>query len=445
MTQYKPPKDIWRVNSALQINEPLDGAKDPRWVDTYNARGEASLRHIAQVLGVDDAWAKLREPPLQGYYLFCGHRGSGKSTELRHLRNQLDSRELFRVVFADATMELDVNNLRYQDILLHLAAKLTQQLADEGCNIDRRHLEPLYDWFVERVEKHEETKQFALESKAGVEGKLSVLPLVAKVFGHISTAFKTNASYKQELRLTLQNHFSDFAAAFNELVATAESELERRVLFVVDGTDRLRSEDAKAFFVTDVYQLQQVRGLFIYCAPVHLAYEEGDAVQNFDVLFHLPMIKVVNEDGSPNADGLNAMRCILLRRADGSLFDTGVAEELAEASGGHPRDLLRLLRYAFLHAEEERFSATSARLAIRGVASEYRRILRLADYRTLASVDADQEVDNERINPLLYNLALLEYNNFYRGSHPVVRTTEEYRRAADVASRAIEGTVDART
>lgn len=446
MTEYEAPKDIWHVNATLQVNEPLDGAKDQRWVDTSNVRGEASLRHIAQVLGVDGAWTKLREPPRQGYYLFCGHRGSGKSTELRHLRNQLDRRDLFRVVFADATIELDVNNLRYQDILLHLAAKLAQQLAAEGCDIHRRHLEPLYDWFVERVEKHEETKQFALESKAGAEGKLSV-PLVAKVFGSISTAFKTNASYKQELRLTLQNYFSDFAAAFNELVDTAECQLKRRVLFIVDGTDRLRTDDAKAFFVTDVYQLQQVRGLFIYCAPIHLAYEEGKAVQNFDVLFHLPMIKVVNKDGSPNDDGLNAMRFMLLRRADENLFAPGVAEDLAKACGGHPRDLLRLLRYAFLHAEEGRFSATSARFAIRGVATEYRRILGPSDYRTLARVDTGQEVDNDRVNPLLYNLALLEYNNFYRGSHPVVRTTEEYRRAADMvrSSQTVEGAADGRT
>ena len=331
MTPYEPPKDIWRVNSTLEVNEPLDGAKDPRWVDTYEARGEASLKHIAQVLGVDGAWARLREPPAQGYYLFCGHRGSGKSTELRHLRNLLDGADLFRVVFADATIELDVNNLRYQDILLHLAAKLSRQLADEGCDIHRRHLQPLYDWFVERVEKREETKQFALESKAGAEGKLSVLPLVAKVFGSISTAFKTNASYKQELRLTLQNYFSDFAAAFNELVATAECELDRRVLFVVDGTDRLRTDDAKAFFVTDVHQLQQVRGLFIYGAPIHLAYEEGgQATQNFNRVFDL-FVRLMDNgtfDGD-NGDLVNGDRIRAMCRSLADDRPEWVAEMLA--------------------------------------------------------------------------------------------------------------------
>lgn len=227
----------------------------------------------------------------------------------------------------------------------------------------------------------------------------------------------------------LENYFADFAAAFNDLAATTERELERRLLFVVDGTDRLQKDDAHAFFVSDVYQLQQVRGLFIYCAPIHLAYEGGEVAQNFDMPFHLPMIKVENEDGSPNEDGLRTMKEMLLQRADASLFDAGVAEDLAGACGGHPRDLLRLLRHVFLRAEDGRFTANSVQLAIRDLASEYRRIIGPDDYRVLARVDAGEELDGGIINPLLYRLALLEYNNFFRRSHPVIRTTEAYRRA----------------
>ena len=42
--------------------------------------------------------------------------------------------------------------------------------------------------------------------------------------------------------------------------------------------------------------------------------------------------------------------------------------------------------------------------------------------------------DSDRSRNLLYNLALLEYNNFYWRSHPVIRTTDAYqaaRRALD--------------
>ena len=46
MTNYEAPKDIWAVTSSLHPNEPLNGDQDPRWVDTYSARGEATLEQI---------------------------------------------------------------------------------------------------------------------------------------------------------------------------------------------------------------------------------------------------------------------------------------------------------------------------------------------------------------------------------------------------------------
>ena len=162
--------------------------------------------------------------------------------------------------------------------------------------------------------------------------------------------------YKTELRLTLRNYFTDFADAFNHLIEAAEEAVReagmgRRILFVIDGTDLLRDEDARAFFIADVHQLQQMRGLFIYCAPIHLVYEGTTIEQSFDRIFNLPMIKVANADGSRNEICFSAMREMLYRRAAPDLFDGGVADDLIEQSGGHPRDFLRLLRSAFMFAE----------------------------------------------------------------------------------------------
>ena len=41
----------------------------------------------------------------------------------------------------------------------------------------------------------------------------------------------------------------------------------------------------------------------------------------------------------------------------------------------------------------------------------------------------EQTQSTERARHLLYNLALLEYNDYYWRSHPVVRTTVAYRNA----------------
>ena len=430
-----PPNDIWEVNATLRFDEPLDGDKDSRWVDTHAARGGASLARLTKVLGVDSATGKLRQAPERGYYLFCGHRGSGKSTELRHIRNRLNKPDIFHVVLADAALELDVNNLRYQDILLHLAGKLVESLSEKAIPMDRVHLRKLEDWFAERVVSRDDTREFAAEAKAGVETNLGI-PGLAKMFARISTALKTNTTYKEALRSTLKNYFSDFSDAFNHLIQAAENALEQRILFIVDGTDRLREDDARAFFITDVHQLQQVRGLFIYCAPVHLTYQHNAPAGDFNEVFHLPMVRVENEDGSPAHNGLQAMRDMLLRRAHADLFESGVVDYLVKYSGGHPRDLLRLLQSAFLHTEHERFDIDSAYAAVRDLGSDFRRILRLTDYEHLARIDGSGKTDDqERSEWLLYNLALLEYNDFYWRSHPAIRTTAGYEEAASSLQR----------
>ena len=423
-----PQRDIWEVNRTLQLDEHLDGAQDPRWVNTEPARSEYSLNQLYRTLGVDRAKRKLTARD-HGYYLFCGHRGSGKSTELRRIAHELHDDDLYYVVFADAAQELDVNNLRYPDVLLHLASRLTTKLADDDIRIDETHLHQLQNWFTERVAKTVQANEFSLEAGAGAKATVG-LPLLAKAFAHVSTAFKTNTTSKSELRRTLRNHFTDFSAGFDRLITAAEDEIGRRLLFVVDGTDRLDGEDAKAFFVADVHQLQQVHGVFVYCAPVHLAYEGNDIRQNFTSIFRLPMIKVAN-DGSPQGEGYRAMREMLHRRAAPELFDRGVADLLIEHSGGHPRDLLRLLLNAFKYAEHDRFDDASARHAVREMATDYRRILTADDYQLLARIDAAPQTPpgSDRVRDLLYNLALLEYNDFYWRSHPVIRTLPAYEAA----------------
>ena len=426
------PDSLWEVNRALQFDEPLDGDHDPRWVDTEAARGEYSHRPLYRTLGVSQG-VLMGTPPDRGYYLFCGHRGCGKSTELRRIRNNLHHADLYYVVFSDATKELDVNNLRYQDVLLHLAGRLAGQLVDDGIAVDAAHLQRLQDWFAQRVETRTQTKDFAEQARIVAKAETGI-PFIGKIFGEISSAFRTNSTYKEELRRTLQNYFSDFADAFSHFIEASVSAVRgarrgHQILFIVDGTDRLRDKDARAFFLADVHQLQQVRSLFIYCAPVHLRYEGGTTLQGFTKTFQLPMIKIENIDDSANPVGYATLRAMLYRRAATGLFQDGVADRLIKYSGGHPRDLLRLVHSAFSFAEGSQFDLASTDRAVSQLASDYRRILDPEDYELLASIDQSPSnpAHSDRARHLLYNLALLEYNDYYWRSHPVIRTSKSYR------------------
>jgi hypothetical protein len=152
----------------------------------------------------------------------------------------------------------------------------------------------------------------------------------------------------------------------------------------------------------------------------------------------LPMIKPCERDGTPFVPGQDALRDILLRRADRSLF-AGPAEiqRLVDACGGHPRELLRLLKLCCEFAEGDLIDAGTVDAAIRQLAAEYRAFLDREDYVLLQKLDADgvHAGNDERTRRLLQNLALLEYNDgSWRRTHPVVRTLEGYRLAATGAA-----------
>lgn len=432
---YRPPNHPVEVLQKIEIEEGLE-PDDPRCVETQAARGsQKTFNRLAKKLGLSLADGRLF-PPTQRHVLFFGHRGSGKSTELRRFARDLHKPERFFAVRVDINDVLDRHNLRYADMLMAIARLLIEKLRDAHVTLSSDALQPLEDWFIEKVLTREEIKDFSLLVETSAKAKGGI-PFLLEIFGGFTSAFKRNATYKDSLRQIIRNTFGDFVFAFGHLLREAEraltaGNLARRVLFVIDNTDKLNSDDSDRLFITDAEQLLAIEALVIWAAPINMKYETTFAGK-LDADLVLPMIKLYEKDGVRYEAGWNAMRDILLRRADRSLFvNDADIERLIEHSGGHPRELLRLLKLCCEFAEGSHFDANTVDLAIKQLASEYRRFLEPDDYALLAKLDGDEihAGNDQRTRRLLYNLALLEYNDAsWRRSHPVVRTLEGYQRA----------------
>jgi energy-coupling factor transporter ATP-binding protein EcfA2 len=120
--------------------------RGPRAV-TSNSMGCSSV-------GVDPRTFEFKMAHPQLYILFCGHRGCGKSTELRQITHILDNPARYCVVFLDALRELDTNNLQYTDVLFALAQALLERLKEKGVTLDQVFMTRLEKWFAERIESH---------------------------------------------------------------------------------------------------------------------------------------------------------------------------------------------------------------------------------------------------------------------------------------------------
>ena len=433
---YQPPNQLPQILNSIEFEEALS-ANDPRYVPTQAARGsQKTLERLSKKFGL---WLKEGQffPPSQKHALFFGHIGSGKTTELRRYALEFGKPGRFFVVEVNIHEQLDRNNLQFADTLMAMARSMLTEVEKIGLRLPKDALKELENWFGERVLNTDEAEDFALEIKstAGVDGGI---PYLLKLFAGFTTAFKSNVTYKDSLRRVIRNSFTQFADAFNGLLAQMEESLNtegvaRRVLFMIDGTDKLRGEDTRRFFVEDAELLLSIDSLVIYTAPLTLKYE-GNLTHKLDADLMLPMMKLFDAEDHRHEDGWHAMRDIMLKRADRRVFEQDAdIDRLVEYSGGHPRELLRLLKLCCEFAEDGNIDSESVTQAICQLASEYRRFLEQDDYKLLAELDrnAVHAGNDERTRKLLYNLALLEYNDgSWRRSHPVIRTLEGYRIAA---------------
>lgn len=424
-----------QVLQTLEFEEALEPG-DPRFVQTQRARGsEQTQRRLARKLGwdpVSDAYF----PPADKHVLFFGHIGSGKTTELRQYLKAFEDSGHYYPIEVNVLTLLDTNNLAYSEVLMAMAERLLESVQRDAVPVPDDALRPMEEWFSASATVKEISREFSLEATAGAQADGGI-PWLLRLFAHLNGGFRTGATTKQEMREEIRNRYTGLAA-FNRLIRDVEAALGngRRVLFLVDGTDKLRGEDTERFFIYDAEQLLTINTLAVYTAPLHLKYD-GRIGGKLDADLILPMVKLYDRDGARCDEGWRAMRDILLRRADRRLFAGEAAiTALVENSGGHPRELLHLLRLGCEIADDDTLDEAEARHAVSRLAADYRRWLEPEDYTLLASIDKnpEHEGNDERAQRLLHRLALMEYNDgSWRHSHPVIRTLEGYRRAAAAA------------
>jgi hypothetical protein len=428
---YQPPSHLLEVLQKIEYEEALSD-QDPRYVDSQEARGsEKTFTRLARKFGWDPA-SNAFFAPYEKHILFFGHIGIGKTTELRRYALQLNGSRRFYVVEVDVLAKLDRNNLQYTEVLMAMAETLLERLHGDGFVLGAEALEPLQRWFGNVVETKAATKELSAELKTVAEGGGGI-PGLIKLLATFTAAFKTGSSQKSEWRREIRNDFTSLALAFNTLIRLAEAQLARKgraeqLLFLIDGTDKMRGEDTQQFFVQDAEQLLAIKTLVIYTAPLHLKYD-GRLGGKLDADIVLPMMKLYERDGGRFEAGWRTMRRLLLLRADRCLFASDAeVDRLVEFSGGHPRELLRLLKLC-CELAEDRIDASVVQTAIEKLAADYRYFLKPADYALLKTIDSNP-VDggnDEQAQELLHRLALLQYNDgTWRRSHPVVRTLEGY-------------------
>ncbi len=213
-------------------------------------------------------------------------------------------------------------------------------------------------------------------------------------------------------------------------------------LIIFDNLDRVPPEVANHLFFDYAAQLQQLDCTMVYTVPLSVLYSVKNLNNNFGNPHIVPMVNIYefdrdNCDLNYNQAGLNAIASLIERRVEVDKIFESREEllELAKASGGHVRQLIRMMRTACLTASTNgnaKITADDVIYAVKQEQFNFERIIPQNHYPVLAETCLTKNITKDDVGQsMLFNTSVLEYNgkNRWNYPNPVVKQNEEFQKA----------------
>jgi hypothetical protein len=355
--------------------------------------------------------------------LLAGHIGSGKSTELRRLQQDLEGgKEKFFTVFCTILQDIDVEDTDFPDILIGILRQAAYQLNDR-CKIK---LKPGY--FKQRWD----------ELKNVLGGDVSFTGVDLSVgLANISAVIKSSPNTRLEIRKRLEPKLNTWIEAAKDVISKAVLELKKKgfasLVIIADDMDKLsveRRQDidgstAERLFIHRYAQLTALNCHVVYTIPLSLAYscKERDIASLYNLTAPpvVPMTKVVDENGTRFEAGFEKFRDVISKRlkkagAKESIFESEeVKDRIIEYSAGQPRVLMTLIRDSIIEADLP-ITLSAVENVARKIVQSYARQLREEHWTIIRQVKKDHALKRSQKNDslcmeLLANRAILQYLN----------------------------------
>ena len=215
--------------------EPLQGKSLERfYLPLLEARNSEAITQVGQI---------LQQQKTESFctILFTGHRGCGKSTELRRIEDKC--KDQYLTVFLNVEDETDINDLDYIDIYLMVIGQVEQALRGLKISFDKQLLQSVEDWFKVVTTEDERSVALSLDVEASVSLG-SEASFFAKLLFKLKGVFKNSSSQKTTIRETLKKEFTRMKGDINLLLGDGlkklreESPNYKGFLVIVDNLDR---------------------------------------------------------------------------------------------------------------------------------------------------------------------------------------------------------------
>ena len=424
--------DLQQFYDACDPTQPLRGKR--YYIDFSTVRGGDLVQELERKI----TRLSRDRPTTQ---LFTGHIGCGKSTELFRLRDGL-TRRSYEVVYFESDRDLEMADVEISDILLSIAHNISEHLDGLGIATKPTYLRGLFQNLMGTLRTPLEISDISFS--AGIAS--------------ITATAKQSPDMRSQLRQYLEPRTKSIIAAINdELLAPANDRLQalgkNRLVVIMDNLDRidsaLRSQgrlQSEYIFVDRGEQLRQLDCHLVYTIPLELMFS-NDLVRLSNRFgtnpMVLPMVPVRDRQGNPDQAGLALLRQMVLIRAfpelnplqrldaAGHVVDhLATLDRLCQVSGGHMRNLIRLLD-GCLRKQDPPFLSDTLEAVIRNERDSLMGLVSESEWDLLLQAVSRQDVHgDEDYNVLVRSLFLYEYRDAqgrWFGLNPLLAETDRYR------------------
>lgn len=434
-----------QFNRALTLG-PLEQSSD-YYVRVYE---DTTLSHFDPVNILARSISRNPEGSVQ---LFSGYRGSGKSTELRRLQERLRGQG-YHVVLCDMREHIDLStSLDVADFLMVLAGALGEALYDQKILSGEpsqhgywpRALKLLKRLRIPLAELGLDAQQPSEADAAGLRQSLREDPVVRdrvrrQLEGHIGPLLKD-----------VRDYFAECLAQFRKRHGG-----HARLVYLVDSLEQMQGTFTNAMQVLgSVVELFAnhadklfFKGLHvIYTIPPYVSVLHpglGNKYPHGGILV-LPALKVKQRNSQERYEPIYALlEQVVRQRGDWERLLGGnreLLQQIIAASGGHFRDLLRILIEIIRRVDAVPVSPSTVAEAIGQVRSEYMSIpdsdvewlARIAESNEMCLPSQDKLPEFARF---LETSIVLGYRNgdYWYDVHPLVRDVVR-KRASELSGQ----------
>ncbi len=416
-----PEKNAFKAREALDTDFDIDIHEPELYIDLDNIRILSEITDYKEnlyfMLNIDPNSQTL-DTTANDYskILFLGHRGCGKTTELRRIHRFLNDEKRYFAILIETEKELEVNKMQSEDFYIIMVIKIIRQLKEAGLdNATDSFDDLLKDWLSEKEVQEEITNTKGIEGslavKADTDGNfllkaLSFLKFEAEIKGTLARESKATTT----IRSKIKSNLTDFITKFNNALVEvrehcAKAGVGRDLLFIIDGTEKTTFEFYEEVFQKNGHILRSLNVNLVTTLRLDAFYKlEGKPNLDFYETVFVPMVTVTKQNNAILAQ-------ILTKRVDNTtFFETDALDYFVEMSGGSLRQLLRLANQALLYSRGKKVDIERAKTTVATEGEKLYHALSPEQKEILKNNTWQDNWSHPEVSIMLYAMALLKYN-----------------------------------